>query len=160
KRFKAQHALFVVPSQALVRYVSGVLPALGVSGVPVVTYTGWARTTRIRCLPDSPTKYNLDPPEQVSRVKKHPAMLAMLETWVDAQAQHVGDDIAAVSQPALAEWNRLVRRPLVPRIGALAAWLKKAELEPSVRVALEGVLKRWKKRADDCILDWAELMTD
>src|SRR5215470_5185828 len=39
RRFKPSNALFVVPSQALVRYVSGVLPSLGVSGVPVVTYT-------------------------------------------------------------------------------------------------------------------------
>ena len=29
----------------------------------------------MRCLPDAPTKYNVEPPEQVSRVKKHPAML-------------------------------------------------------------------------------------
>src|SRR4029077_4734816 len=115
RRFKPQHALFVVPSLALVRYVAGVLPALGVSGVPVVTYTGWARTTRMRCLPDAPTKYNLEPPDQVSRVKKHPAMLAILERWVDAQTAQVGDDIAAVSPAALAEWHRLVVRALVPR---------------------------------------------
>ena len=31
RRFKPQNTLFVVPSQALVRYVAGVLPALGVS---------------------------------------------------------------------------------------------------------------------------------
>jgi DNA helicase-2/ATP-dependent DNA helicase PcrA len=49
RRFNPKHTLFVVPSQALVRYVAGVLPALGVAGVPVVTYTGWARTTRMRC---------------------------------------------------------------------------------------------------------------
>ncbi len=160
KRFKAQHTLFVVPSQALVRYVGGVLPALGVSGVPVVTYTGWARTTRMRCLPDAPTKYNVEPPDQVSRVKKHPALLPMLEKWVDTQAVAVGKEVADLSQVALAEWNRLVARPLVPRISALGSWAKKADLEPSARVALEGVVKRWKKRADDCVLDWAELMTD
>jgi DNA helicase II / ATP-dependent DNA helicase PcrA len=45
-------------------------------------------------------------------------------------------------------------------VGGLSSWLKKAELEPPVRVALEGVVKRWKKRADDCVLDWAELLTD
>ncbi|MBC7974584.1 MAG: ATP-binding domain-containing protein, partial [Myxococcales bacterium] len=44
--------------------------------------------------------------------------------------------------------------------GGLASWLKRAELEPQVRVALEGVTKRWRKRADDCVLDWAELLTD
>ena len=160
RRFKPQHTLFVVPSQALVRYVAGVLPALGVSGVPVVTYTGWARTTRMRVLPDAPTKYNLDPPEQVSRVKKHPLMLAMLERWVERQAEAIGTELAAVSADALALWNSKVDRELVPRLQALAAWTKKAQLDANVRVALEGFTKRWKKRADDVVLDWAELLTD
>src|SRR6185436_10546548 len=115
RRFKPQNALFVVPSQALVRYVSGVLPALGVAGVPVVTYTGWARTTRMRCLPEAPTKYNLDPPEHVSRVKKHPALLGMLVRWVEQQAAQIGSEVAEVHVPALEEWNRLVKRPLMPR---------------------------------------------
>jgi DNA helicase-2/ATP-dependent DNA helicase PcrA len=160
RRFKAQRTLFVVPSQALVRYVAGVLPALGVTGVPVVTYTGWARTTRMRCLPDAPTSYNLEPPDQVSRVKKHPAMLALLERWCERQAEGIGTELAGLSAAALAEWNRLAARPLVPRLAGLASFAKKAELEPNVRVALEGATKRWKKRADDCVLDWAELLTD
>ncbi|HEY1555468.1 MAG TPA: ATP-binding domain-containing protein [Kofleriaceae bacterium] len=160
RRFKANHMLFVVPTHALVRYVAGVLPALGVAGVPVVTYTGWARTTRMRCFPDAPVKYNADPPDQVSRVKKHPALLPMLERWVAQQAQDIGRDVAEIAQAALTEWNRLVSRPLVPRIAALAKWTKTAQLESNVRVALEGVVKRWKKRADDCVLDWAELLTD
>jgi DNA helicase-2/ATP-dependent DNA helicase PcrA len=164
RRFKPSNTLFVVPSQALVRYVSGVLPSLGVAGVPVVTYTGWARSTRMRCLPDSPTRYNDDPPEQVARLKKHPALLRMLETWVAQQAAQIGAELAethaAAPAAVLAEWNRLASRALVPRLSGLTAWLKKAELEPNVRVALEGVAKRWKKRADDCVLDWAELLTD
>ncbi|HMG20291.1 MAG TPA: ATP-binding domain-containing protein [Kofleriaceae bacterium] len=170
RRFKPSNTLFVVPSQALVRYVSGVLPSLGVSGVPVVTYTGWARTTRMRCLPESPTKYNIEPPEQVSRVKKHPALLATLERWVQRQAEQIGDEIAeaavgaAGGRPAPAaprdEWNRLAARAPVPRLSGFASWVKRAELEPSLRVALEGVARRWKKRADDVVLDWAELLTD
>jgi DNA helicase II / ATP-dependent DNA helicase PcrA len=160
RRFKPANTLFVVPSQALVRYVSGVLPALGVSGVPVVTYTGWARTTRMRCLPDAPTKYNVEPPDQVSRVKKHPAMLSILETWCEAQAEKIGTELAQISEAALAEWNKGVKRALVPRLAKLASFTKKAELEASTRVALEGFTKRWKKRADDCVLDWAELLTD
>jgi DNA helicase-2/ATP-dependent DNA helicase PcrA len=160
KRFKAQNTLFVVPSQALVRYVAGVLPALGVSGVPVVTYTGWARTTRMRCLPDAPTKYNAEPPDQVSRVKKHPAMLGLLEMWTLRQAEAIGTELAAINPAALEEWNKHAARALVPRLAKLSSWAKKAELEAQARVALEGFAKRWKKRADDCVLDWAELMTD
>ncbi|HEX7699480.1 MAG TPA: hypothetical protein VF403_02125, partial [Kofleriaceae bacterium] len=108
RRFKPQNNLFVVPTQSLVRYVGGVLPALGVSGVPVVTYTGWARSTRMRCLPESPTNYNADPPENVSRVKKHPALIKLLDDTVGQQAAAIGADLAEHSAAALAEWNRLV----------------------------------------------------
>ncbi|HEY1810823.1 MAG TPA: ATP-binding domain-containing protein [Kofleriaceae bacterium] len=160
RRFRASNMLFVVPSQALVRYVAGVLPALGVGGVPVVTYTGWARTTRMRCLPESPTSYNAEPPDQVSRVKKHPALLAILEELVRSQAIAFGTALAALAPSAVDEWNRLADRPLVPRLSALASWTKKAALEPNMRVALEGLIKRTKKRADDITLDWAELFTD
>jgi ATP-dependent DNA helicase UvrD/PcrA len=161
RRFKPQNTLFVVPSQALVRYVSGVLPALGVSGVPVMTYTGWARTTRMRCLPEAPAKYNVEPPDQVSRVKKHPAVLQMLVRFVERQATTIGHELEELAPAAAAEWQRLARRALMPRLSGMSSWLKKADaLEPATRVALEGTLKRWKKRADDCVLDWAELLTD
>ncbi|HEY4239140.1 MAG TPA: 3'-5' exonuclease [Kofleriaceae bacterium] len=161
KRFKASHTLFVVPSNALVRYVAGVLPSLGVSGVPVVTYTGWARATRMRCLPEAPVKYNVEPPDQVSRVKKHPAILGLLVAWVDAQAVAVRADVAEISAAAAEQWDALARRKaLLPRISGLSSWVKKAELEPNIRVALEGTIKRWRRRADDCVLDWAELFTD
>ena len=160
RRFSPKHTLFVVPSQALVRYVSGVLPALGVSGVPVVTYTGWARTTRMRCLPDAPTKYNVDPPENVSRVKKHPAMLPLLARLVEQQAAEIAAEIAAIHAPAIGEWNRFVKKALLARLSSFNSWVKKADLDATVRVALEGLVKRWKKRADDVVLDWAELLTD
>jgi DNA helicase-2/ATP-dependent DNA helicase PcrA len=161
RRFKASHVLFVVPSMSLVRYVAGVLPALGVNGVPVVTYTGWARTTRMRCLPDAPTKYNDDPPDNVSRVKKHPAVMALLVTWVERQAVQIGTELAETAGAiAVGEWNRLVKRPLVPRLSGISSWMKKTELEGPTRLALEGLVKRWKKRADDVVLDWAELFTD
>jgi DNA helicase II / ATP-dependent DNA helicase PcrA len=162
RRFKPQNTLFVVPSQALVRYVAGVLPALGVAGVPVVTYTGWARSTRMRCLPESPTKYNVEPPDQVSRVKKHPALLGMLARWVERQAAQIESDLAAHAARAVEEWQRLARRALVPRLAKLSSWLKKGEggLDPNTRISLEGVVKKWKKRADDVVRDWAELLTD
>lgn len=160
RRFKAQQMLLVVPTQSLVRYVAGVLPALGVGGVPVVTYTGWARSTRMRCLPDSPTKYNADPPDQVSRVKKHPALLGILARWVDQQASEIAAQLGAIAPDAAHEWERLARRALVPRLSALGKWLPRAPIDATARIALEGTVKRWKKRADDCVLDWAELLTD
>src|SRR6201999_206612 len=122
RRFKPSNMLFVVPSQSLVRYVGGVLPGLGVAGVPVVTYTGWARSTRMRCLPDSPTKYNVEPPDQVSRVKKNPALLRVLEQYVAQQAAQIGAEIAETHGPALAEWDRLAVRALLPRLSGFNSW--------------------------------------
>jgi DNA helicase II / ATP-dependent DNA helicase PcrA len=169
RRFKAPRMLFVVPTAALARYVAGVLPALGVAGVPVVTYTSWARSTRLRLLPESPTRYNDDPPEVVARIKKHPALLRILADLTARQAEQVADELRAAAGPAaevaLAEWHRLGRRALVPRIGGMLAWARKAEsgivaLPPAVRLAVEGVLRRWRQRADDVVTDWAELLTD
>jgi len=162
-RFRPSAMLFVVPSQALVRYVAGVLPALGVSGVPVVTYTGWARSTRLRCLPDSPARYNDDPPEEVSRIKKHPAMLELVEEHVVRQARQIGTELtelAAGDARVLDEWNQHAGRALVPRLGRLNAWAKKSELAPPTRIAIEGLMKRWRVRADDVLADWAEFLTD
>src|SRR6185369_6945300 len=108
------------------------------------------------------------PPEQVSRVKKHPALLQILEMWVHDQVNQITAEIAELTSGrdlALEEWHRLrgtsrTPRALVPRLAGFASWVKKAELESSQRIALEGLVKRWKKRADDCVLDWAELLTD
>jgi len=162
RRFSPKNTLFVVPSSALVRYVGGVLPSLGVTGVPVVTYTGWARSTRIRCVPDAPIKYNDDPPDQVSRVKKHPAMLKMLAAWVQRQADEIGAELRGLLAAAGDEWDRLKKRAPMGRLSGVNSWLKKQgeAVEATTRIALEGTIKRWKKRADDVVLDWAELMTD
>jgi DNA helicase-2/ATP-dependent DNA helicase PcrA len=164
-RFSPRSMLFVVPSQALVRYVAGVLPALGVTGVPVVTYTGWARSTRLRCLPDSPSRYNEDPPEEVSRVKKHPALLALVEEHAVRQAAAFAAELAttagdADAGAAIAEWNRHAARALGPRLARLATWTKKADLPVPARNAIEGLVKRWRTRADDIVAQWAELLTD
>jgi DNA helicase-2/ATP-dependent DNA helicase PcrA len=162
RRFRAPSMLFVVPSQALVRYVSGVLPSLGVGGVPVVTYTGWARSMRLRLLPESPTKYNEDPPEVASRLKKHPVLLRLLPAWVARQAEQIATELRAAGAPddILAEWDRLAARALVPRLQGITSFIRKASIEAPLRLALEGVARRWKPRADDVMADWAELFTD
>jgi DNA helicase-2/ATP-dependent DNA helicase PcrA len=162
RRFRSTSMLFVVPSQALVRYVSGVLPALGVGGVPVVTYTGWARSMRLRLLPDSPTKYNDDPPEIASRLKKHPVMLRLLPAWVARQADQIGADLRAAGATAeiMDEWDRLASRALIPRLQGVTSFIRKASIDAPLRLTLEGVARRWKPRADDVMADWAELLTD
>ena len=111
--------MVIVPSEALVRYVSGVLPALGVSGVPVQTSAGWMRHHRKRLLKHLPDQQNHETPQVVSRLKKHPGMLALLEQYVADQAVSMRAELQAALSgfPAsqnrvLSEWDARKERPL------------------------------------------------
>ena len=170
-RFKPQSILFVVPSRSLVKYVVGVLPALGVRGVPVVTYESWAKNQRINLLRGSSGKYNVDTPEPVSRVKKHPALLGVLERYVAAQAEAFAREIeAAVAEVGGADaagritaaWAGLSEQAPVRRLTRLGDWARarQSELPGPARQAVESTIKRLRRRAVDVLSDWAEVMTD
>jgi len=168
RRFAPRRILFVVPTRSLARYVADVLPALGVVGVPVVTYGEWAHSTRQRLLRGSSGKVNDDVPDAVSRLKKHPAMLALLDRLV-------ADQVAAAEAALTAELGGLpggaavldrlaasAAEPLVPRLRALYRWVhgEPAELPPATRHAAESLLTRLGRRADDIEADWAEGLSD
>ena len=71
--------LIVVFNDALARYISFVLPALGVPNVQVTTFHAWARKLRNLLVPKLPRDYTDETPEVVSRLKKHPAWVRILD---------------------------------------------------------------------------------
>ena len=168
RRFRPHAILFVVPSTALVKYVSGVLPALGVNGVPVVTYESWARTQRLKLLPGSAGKYNQDTPEAAAYIKKHPALLPILEQYVAEQVQAAEREIVrsvgranADSAAVLEAWRALGHEPLATRLSRLARSTRDQRgLPGAVRVAVDSAVKRLRRRAADVLTDWAEILTD
>ena len=82
QRFNPARSLVVVFSRALAAYISKVLPALGVEGVPVATYEDWARSMRSRVARKLPDRYSDETPGVVTRLKLHSALLPMLERGV------------------------------------------------------------------------------
>jgi DNA helicase-2/ATP-dependent DNA helicase PcrA len=78
----SEQTLFVVFSPALARYVSHVLPSLGVHRVRITTYREWAREQRRRLYPKLPSEDRLDAPAVVQRLKLHPALAEALERHV------------------------------------------------------------------------------
>jgi DNA helicase-2/ATP-dependent DNA helicase PcrA len=163
QRFRANKILFVVPSKALERYVEAVLPSLGVRGVPVVTYSDWARKTRLKVLRGTRGKYNHDTPDNVTRVKKHAALLPMLEEFVAEKVQEAEEELGELAQGSeevLAQWHELSKQALVPRLRNLYRWLKRSSLSSEARIAAESRIKSLGQRSDDIIEDWAEVMTD
>jgi DNA helicase-2/ATP-dependent DNA helicase PcrA len=168
-RFRPSRCLVVVPSVALERYVAGVLPALGVRGVPVVTFAGWARGTRRKVFPWLPDRYNEETPAAVARVKKHPALLAVLARFVAERTAEAGAEIVHACSSAEARaaigwaWEDFRDRPPLPRVAALARWLGERAhepLDPAERQRAELAITRVRRRLRDVRTAWAELLTD
>ena len=79
RRFNPKRTLVVVLSPGLAAYISRVLPALGVEGVSVLTYEAWATELRVGHFPKLPKAYAEHTPAVVSRLKRHTALVPMLE---------------------------------------------------------------------------------
>jgi DNA helicase-2/ATP-dependent DNA helicase PcrA len=170
RRFRADKMLVIVFNDALVRYISGVLPALGVPGVTTRTYGDWAARTRQGLYPRLPSKYHEDTPSVVTRLKKHPALLGGVRDFVEARVGRVEAELRAAlggegqaGSEVLASLAASRGKPLVQRFHALGA-LAAAELGRSLttngRVALERIAARAVADARDVPSAWAELLTD
>jgi DNA helicase-2/ATP-dependent DNA helicase PcrA len=170
RRFSPRRMLVVVPAVALARYVEGVLPALGTTGVPVVTVRQWMRDQRKKAVPSAGTREADDTPDAVARLKKHPALLALLERYVREQQAQAEADITrlwlASGGPAdliAARLERSRKDPPVPALGKLVTWLGKPEqahLPPALRHRMEAEIRRLRRRTSDVVRDWQELLTD
>lgn len=165
-RFRGNKMLVIVPTPALVRYVSGVLPALGVPGVPVVTCFEWMRSQLRRLLPHLPQRVTSETPSTVARLKKHPAMLGILAGYVRAQADELRSKLVAALPPQLPErerilsiWDQTSARPLRSRCRVLRHNLP-STLSPGMAVTLDELLRRLGRRARDVARDWSEVLTD
>ena len=176
ERFRGTKVMVIVPSEALVRYVSGVLPSLGVPGVPVVTCASWLRHHRQRLLPHLPKEQTAETPPTVARLKKHPLMLKVLDDYVADHATALRSQLAqalietpesgigaGAAARVLAEWDARAERPLRSRcrgvrsaLGTLPAGL----LTSGAQHRLDELLRRLSRRAGDVARDWAELLTD
>jgi len=79
---ESERTLFIVFSTALSKYVSHVLPALGVRNVQVRTFRDWAATICRRLFPMLPRETRDNTPGIVTRLKLHSAMLTLLEEHI------------------------------------------------------------------------------
>lgn len=178
KRFRPDRMLVLVYNDALVRYISRVLPALGAGGTPVATYERWARKQRNLHLRELPDRYDDDTPSAVTRLKKHPAMLRVIDDFVARAISRyeawLEESLGTLDGRAqvLAFLHESAGAPLAVRIARLSKWLgggldasdaKQVQPAPS-SVALRHAVDRVARRARRDLLDitaaWAEILTD
>jgi DNA helicase-2/ATP-dependent DNA helicase PcrA len=162
RRFRPDKMLIIVYQRALAAYVSRVLPALDVEGVPVMTFAAWATETRRTALPLLDAPLTDETPPVVMRAKSHGAMLRIIADRQAALAASCRAELAArgVVEGALAAWDATPVGPVDARVTAFATWVRDAALEPAARMALENVGRALRSRTRDVTGEWAALLTD
>lgn len=140
RRFTPDKMLVIVGSPALRAYISEVLPALGLSGIVVETFSEWASATRKRAFPwlDAPIEENT--PSVVTRYKTHPALLHLLEK----RAAELKDDprVRRDSRGVVWFWADVLTD--LRRVTAAFAAANDPEFGP------EQVKRAWRWCADRC----------
>ena len=174
RRFRPDRMLVVVFNEALARYISLVLPALDVRDVPIRTYEDWASRARTTHVPGLPRRYSDETPVEVTRVKKHPAMLDAIEAYVgqrtasietelaSALSRRDSSDLSDAGRRLLETWSDQSARPLRHRLHALKSLVEEmgTQLEIDARVAVERLISARLREARDVVSAWAELLTD
>ncbi|MCA9597189.1 MAG: ATP-binding domain-containing protein [Myxococcales bacterium] len=166
RRFRPDRMLVVVFNQALARYIGQVLPALGVSGLAIRTYEDWAERTRALQLPRVPRRYTDGTPSVVTRLKKHPTMLRLIDEEVVRLGEGIEEKLSAASLGAegvSAEWRMTQKRPLAHRLHSLRTYLERGgarALDTDQRVRVERVIAEGLAITRDVVSVWADLLSD
>jgi len=171
RRFRADKMLVVVFNDALVRYISRVLPALGVEGVQVSTYERWGAKLRLKQVTDLPTEYAEDTPTVVTRLKKHPVMLRLIDDHAAALGAEIERAIIDTAKKEeggakiLREWRQTASEAAGVRIESLRHWLGDAKgganaVDGRVKHAVLRALEKASEKTEDIVGAWAEVLTD
>ncbi len=169
RRFAPQKMLIVVFNEALVEYIRHVLPSLGVEGVTVTTYRRWTAQLLARAKVKLDLKHEVATPEPVSRFKKHPVFMRMLEELV---AEHV-DDVRAQFEERVANrpggdavldaWRSFGKMAPLTQVERMQRWLQDgpgARLDPKVRTPTTSILRVARDTMRDIVADWLEVNTN
>lgn len=167
RRFRTDKMLVIAFNEALVRYISQVLPALGVSGIPIRTYESWAERTRAAQLPRLPRRYSDATPGVVSRLKKHPAMLRMIDDLVDSMAEDVATELHVklgdAAEGMLSFWRSKQSGALAHRFHALRGFLERGagrRLDSAARTVVQNLVDRQLSLTRDILGVWADTFSD
>lgn len=169
RRFAPHKMLIVVFNEALVEYIKHVLPSLGVAGVTVTTYRRWTAQLLARAKMGIDLKHDVSTPDPVSRFKKHPVFMRMLDEIV---AEHVADVEAELhervaSRPGGNEvvemWRSASRMAPLTQVERLQRWLHEgagSRLDPKTRTPAISIMRVARDTMRDIVADWLEVNTN
>ena len=138
RSFVPERVLVIVWGRAMRDYVQHVLPALGVEGVQVTTWSAWSRARTQTHFPGLPSHQAEDTPEPVTRLKLHPAISRLLERVVRTRKGR------ATWHQAVEDWADVITdRPLLR--SALGADMSDEALDRALAWTSDqtGAVSRW-----------------
>ena len=161
----------VVFNEALCRYISQVLPSLGVEGVAIRTYSDFTSKLRLSHLDNLSSAYSTDTPSSVTRLKKHPIMLRLIDDYVSALAANFESSLEAALERAGTDgskmllrqaWSSNALRPLRHRIHQVrsASSRNSESVALDLRVAIERIATTALRKSRDVIAAWADILSD
>lgn len=164
--FQPAQILVVVAQRQLVRYIERVLPSLDVHGVRVTSWLDWAKSAVQRILGKHGRRLVDEPPQEVSRFKKHPSLFSSIDAQVGRRLRAFEAALMAAvsgrpgSDELLAAWNRTPGPPLL----RLKAFVEGALIDRGVA---EDTRERARRAAEpiiaamqDLLTEWEELISD
>ena len=93
EKYKAKRIRVIVYSEALVRYVRRVLPALGLPQIKVSSYHQWARNLCHRVVDFPNYKFSSEASDEVTNLKKHTGMLDAIQKQILRQKRQLESDL-------------------------------------------------------------------
>ena len=169
RRFAPNKMLIVVFNEALVEYIRHVLPSLGVGGVTVTTYRRWTAQLLARMKIGIDLKHEIGTPEPVSRFKKHPVFMRMLEELVDEHRADIEDELQerVASRPGGVEvvkaWRSFSKMPALTQVERMQRWLEEgvgSRLNPKTRTPAVSIMRVARDTMREIVGDWLEVNTN
>jgi len=159
KRFAPDQLAVIVPERGLVRLTRLLLGELGLDAVTVATFDDWISEQGRRCFRNLPRRECRTPPYPVLRVKRHPALRAVLPRLVAAQEAQAADSLARLlGMPDLAA--RLAGpQPLLQRFDRLTEEVC-ATLPRRREEWVRDLFAQERRRLDDLRIDREALLLD
>ena len=127
RRFKPEKMMALVFSRALANYISLVLPSLGIQNVTIDFFGNWISRLRRRIFGGMlPKVYSDRTPVAVIRLKKHPALLEIIQDFIaDSRRLFFQRLEKAIANKRVQDFPlcELKRLPFVECLYILAGWL-------------------------------------
>jgi DNA helicase II / ATP-dependent DNA helicase PcrA len=170
RRFRPDRMCVIVFNSALCRYIAQVLPSLGVEGIAIKTYSDFAAKLRLSNFDGLSGQHCGETPLVVTRLKKHPAMLRLMDAYVselstefETQLNTVLNQCSEAGTAALKKiWAESTRRPLRHRIHQVRVGVTRNTETYSLdqRVAIERLATLGLRKARDMVGAWSEILTN